>query len=690
MKTLRCILLLTFMLILHAGIAQVITIRQDQGIQKFSHFTEVFLDSSGTLKPEDLIQPKYLSKFRPAKSDFENFNITPDILWIHFRMTADRKDIYLLQTSSPFINEVRLYKRQGNSWSEHKSGLNIPVDKREFKINTLTFPLNIQPGDTGEYFIRMQSYFPLINMMTAGTEHECLQKQFEDSLFAGLFFGIMLIMALYNLFLFLTNRDRVYIYYVLYVIGTVIFISLTNGTFSFYPEIFRTIYSWSHVFFLALFGYFGLFFTMRFLNTKKYVPRLHKLFIWMMAVVSSILFIGKIDPHLGTNLIQLTGIVLSVLCIIAGFTVLKKGYAPARYYLFGYGFYMLGLLIYILLAFLQVDTGWMTPPRILMSSSAIEAIILSFAIGDKLNIAIQDKQAAQEKVIEAVRENERIVREQNVVLEKKVDERTAEIIQQKAIIEEKNKDILDSIHYAKRIQRALLASDSLLKKNLPEYFVLYKPKDIVSGDFYWADEMADGKFLLITGDCTGHGVPGAFMSLLNISILHELTNGMKLSQPDQILNTQRDAIIMSLNPEGSNEVSKDGMDCVLCSFDLKNKKLEFACANNPLWLLRNGEMIEYRPDKFPIGLHEGEKKMYRLQTIDLLPGDIVYTFTDGFADQFGGPRGKKFKYKQLKEKLMLNAALPMKDQQQNLDTVFEEWRGGLEQVDDVLVVGVRV
>jgi serine phosphatase RsbU (regulator of sigma subunit) len=258
------------------------------------------------------------------------------------------------------------------------------------------------------------------------------------------------------------------------------------------------------------------------------------------------------------------------------------------------------------------------------------------------------------------------------------------------VIEEKNKDILSSIHYAKRIQRALLASDSLLKNHLPQHFIFYKPKDIVSGDFYWGDETPDGKFLLLTGDCTGHGVPGAFMSLLNISIIHELTFSQNISRPDLLLNAQRDAIIQSLNPEGSDELSRDGMDCVLCSFDFRNKKLEFACANNPLWLMRNGEITEFKADKQPVGLSAGVKKEFGLHTIDLQTGDIVYTFTDGFADQFGGDKGKKFRYAQLKEKLITIANLRMEEQVSVLEKTFNDWKGDLEQVDDVLLIGIKI
>jgi tetratricopeptide (TPR) repeat protein/serine phosphatase RsbU (regulator of sigma subunit) len=288
-----------------------------------------------------------------------------------------------------------------------------------------------------------------------------------------------------------------------------------------------------------------------------------------------------------------------------------------------------------------------------------------------------------------------------------------EITIQKEVIEEKNKEILDSIHYAKRIQGALLASDSLLKKNLPEFFVLYKPKDIVSGDFYWASEVgqknqdtrtmvldvgknvskndnANSLFLLATCDCTGHGVPGAFMSLLNISKLNETVIERKISQPDLILNQVRDEIIKALNPDGADKNAKDGMDAVLCAFNFNSMKLQFAAANNPLILVRHNELLEYKADKFPVGMHQGEHKPFTLQTIDLQKGDCIYTFTDGFSDQFGGDKGKKLMSKNFKNILLTESQFPFEKQKEDLNILFEKWRGSHEQIDDVLVIGVRV
>lgn len=262
------------------------------------------------------------------------------------------------------------------------------------------------------------------------------------------------------------------------------------------------------------------------------------------------------------------------------------------------------------------------------------------------------------------------------------------ILKQKDIIEEKQKEILDSINYAKRIQFSLLASENLLNQNLPEHFVLFKPKDVVSGDFYWATPTSEG-FVYITSDCTGHGVPGAFMSLLNISKLSQAINENKITRPDLILNNIRTEIIKALNSEGSEE-SKDGMDAILCKLDLKNMKLQYAAANNSFYIIRKNELLICNADKMPVGKGHDDSIPFTFNEIALEKGDVIYTFTDGYADQFGGPKGKKFKYKQLEDVLMSISGLPMKDQSLLLHQKFENWKGQLDQVDDVLIIGVRV
>jgi tetratricopeptide (TPR) repeat protein len=265
-----------------------------------------------------------------------------------------------------------------------------------------------------------------------------------------------------------------------------------------------------------------------------------------------------------------------------------------------------------------------------------------------------------------------------------------EIEHQKEIIEEKNKEVMDSITYARRIQRALLTGEEYIRKNVPDFFILYLPKDIVSGDFYWANQH-EGKFYMATADCTGHGVPGAFMSMLNISFLNEVLLERKITRPDLILNKVREGIIGALNPAGSSEESKDGMDCVLCEFDFSTRQLSYAAANNSFYIVRNGELIVQEADKMPVGKHHKEEnKPFTLHTVALEKGDTVFTFTDGYADQFGGPKGKKFKYKQMESILQANVDLPMVEQKRVLEKTLLAWKEGYEQVDDVLVIGIKI
>jgi serine phosphatase RsbU (regulator of sigma subunit) len=270
------------------------------------------------------------------------------------------------------------------------------------------------------------------------------------------------------------------------------------------------------------------------------------------------------------------------------------------------------------------------------------------------------------------------------------------ITEQKESLQEKQKEIVDSITYAKRIQTALLASDELLANNLPEFFVLFKPKDIVSGDFYWAASTPlshaenDHKFYLVTADSTGHGVPGAFMSLLNISYLNESINEKKITAPNEVLNHTRNRLINALKTDGSAEGGKDGMDCTLLALDLKHNRLEYAAAYNSFYIVRDGGLIRCNSDKMPVGKSPKDHEPFNLHVLELQKGDVIYTLTDGLPDQFGGPKGKKYKYKPLEEFLLANSHLPMEQQKQLLDRNFEEWKGNLEQVDDVLVIGIRV
>jgi serine phosphatase RsbU (regulator of sigma subunit)/TPR repeat protein len=256
-----------------------------------------------------------------------------------------------------------------------------------------------------------------------------------------------------------------------------------------------------------------------------------------------------------------------------------------------------------------------------------------------------------------------------------------EVESKKLIIEEKQREIIDSMNYAKRIQYSLLANDALLRENSNDHFVLFQPKDIVSGDFYWATKK-DDKFYLAVCDSTGHGVPGAFMSLLSIGFLTEAISEKEIKAPNEVFEYVRKRLILSM------EGQRDGFDGALLCVDRKNKKIVYSSAHNGPVLVRDGTLKELEADKMPVGMGVRDD-VFKQYTIDVQANDKIYLYTDGYADQFGGPKKKKFKYKQLNDLILKNSDRAMAEQGESLNAIFSSWKGDLEQVDDVCVIGIH-
>lgn len=285
---------------------------------------------------------------------------------------------------------------------------------------------------------------------------------------------------------------------------------------------------------------------------------------------------------------------------------------------------------------------------------------------------------------------------EKIRLEQIVKERTEEVVKQKEEIEQqrdeiadKNRSITDSIEYASRIQTAVLPSNDFAEEILPEHFILFRPRDIVSGDFYWMTKK-DNLLVVIAADCTGHGVPGAFMSMLGVSFLNEIVNRHEINSAGAILTQLRADVKKTLGQEGKEGEAKDGMDIALCIVDLEKMKMQYAGAYNPLYLYRNNELIEVKADRMPIGIYVKEKDSFTNNEIDLQKGDVFYIFSDGYQDQFGGEEGSKFKTKNFKKLLLEIHQKPMEEQREILDTTIDEWRGEWEQIDDIIILGVRV
>jgi serine phosphatase RsbU (regulator of sigma subunit) len=283
-------------------------------------------------------------------------------------------------------------------------------------------------------------------------------------------------------------------------------------------------------------------------------------------------------------------------------------------------------------------------------------------------------------IIVSLREKQ--LRKDKQILEDRVRERTAEIEAQK-------QEITSSIEYASRIQKAMLPIEDHFRNTFSDHFIFFKPRDIVSGDFYWIGEDENHVFFTVA-DCTGHGVPGAFMSTMGISTLNEIITNKRDLQANTVLNLLRDKTKNSLHQTGKEGEAADGMDVAFCILHKNKKTLEFSGAYNPMFIFQGGEFKEYKADRMPIGIYYGEKESFTNYKINVKKGDEIYIFSDGLADQFGGPYGTKYKKSNLKKLLSEIHNKTMAEQRQIIENVFEKWKGTNDQIDDITIIGVRI
>ena len=281
-------------------------------------------------------------------------------------------------------------------------------------------------------------------------------------------------------------------------------------------------------------------------------------------------------------------------------------------------------------------------------------------------------------------------------MQETVKERTNELAikheeseKNRLLAEVKNKEIIDSINYAKRLQDSILPNEEKIVELFPESFMIYRPKDIVSGDFYWVKKQNE-RTIIAAVDCTGHGVPGAFMSFIGANGLNSATDEKQLNDTAKILDHLNESVHKALNKENNLDYIRDGMDLTICSFDLKNLTLQFSGAKNNIYQIRNQELFQHSGDDFAIGSFNPGTKNYNSQNISLEKGDTIYLFSDGYPDQFGGIKGKKFMYKQFKQKLIEFSNLSLKEQKIKLEQTMNAWMGSHEQIDDMLVIGIKI
>jgi len=353
----------------------------------------------------------------------------------------------------------------------------------------------------------------------------------------------------------------------------------------------------------------------------------------------------------------------------------------ATYVVLGYVAMTFPLAVAILKQILFESANPDTDGILVQIGVLIELVLFSLGLGYRSKVTEQEK-------LQAVEENRQIIAQQNTVLEQKVTERTLEIQHQKEAIEKQNLGIRQNINYARRIQAAFLPKEETIKQYIDEFFVFFRPRDVVSGDFYFVEEV-QGKVIVAAIDCTGHGVSGAFMTMLGNEILRNLVDNQLITSPDILLNELHKGVRIALKQQDTD--NKDGMDLSVIVIEKAQKQVEFAGAKNPAIYIQNGELFVLKADKMPIGGEQREQeRIFSKTSIDISQTTTFYLFSDGYQDQFGGENDKKFMLANMKKIFLEIVYLPMEEQLQIIAANFEQWKGNKEQTDDVLVLGIRV
>ncbi|MFZ9846870.1 MAG: SpoIIE family protein phosphatase [Flavobacteriales bacterium] len=464
-------------------------------------------------------------------------------------------------------------------------------------------------------------------------------------------------------------------------------------------------------------------FTKSILNFKKWDPTWDKRVKYGLVVWSMLNIVVFVNMQIAVIAGSIGALIGYSIVIISSIKAVRAGSIPAKYFLIGNLCYYLAIIISILQInqIMPNNLYNLTSIEIVQLGTMVQLSLFSLSLGSTINY-MREKLMRKEREQQKQKEESQIkfaelIVSKNQELEQKVEERTRELYESAKIIKRKNNDIMDSLSYARRIQNALLPDQELWKSALPNSFILYKPKEIISGDFYWLHGSAQGDTLFFAAcDCTRHGVPGAMVSVVGYNNLNRCINEFKLLKPSDILNRLNLLVEESFEMGGKNRGGiNDGMDIALCAINYLNGakndspkvKLQFSGANNPLWIIRKDScrvpendkvatlnyngccLIEVKANKQPIGRFR-DRLPFDNHELELYENDQLYIFSDGYADQFGGPKGKKFKQKQLKEFLMSIQELSADEQKDKLYHKFNEWRGEEEQVDDICIIGIRI
>lgn len=640
---------------------------------------------------------KEISKNYPTLSDLEfqqmsnsvpNFGFIQHDVWFRFRLvnssSLNQKLVFSL--SNPNLDEAELVSFSGATKKMKiiKLGDELNFSIRPLNVKKIAFPISLAARDTIEFFLRVNNggeqfhFTPIIN-----TDEAFLLRESEENYFLGIFFGILSFVVLFNIFMWIITKEVLSQHYSLYLIAFLFLqLSLTGfGKHYLWPDN-NFLTNHANPFFASFSVFFLLRFSRDYLNLKVLMPRVDLFFkllqypILLCVILSLIpLNAAYVSSILLVNIITF---LLNIFILPVAFYAFRIGYNPAKLFFIAFFLLVVSVFAFVMKNFGILPSNFYTDFGFQFGSAA-EIILFS------LGIVIRFRNFQNES-FDRLKEINEMKEKSNILLEQKVSERTLELEEKKKEIELKNEEIISSISYAKRIQEAILPTEEKVSHILPNSAIWFAPKDIIAGDFYWLEQKhllgKDYTFFAV-GDCTGHGVPGAMMSVLCINSLNAALAQLKDPGTAEILETCS-AILNEKLSMHSKEIN-DGMDISLACFDPEFNKLWWSGANNPLWILRNKEIIETTPTKRPVG-NTHSSVQFEQHFIQLEPEDRLFLFSDGIIDQFGGMNQKKFKKSNLRECILNSENLPLKEQMNSIKQSLHSWQGTTEQVDDIALL----
>jgi serine phosphatase RsbU (regulator of sigma subunit) len=639
-----------------------------------------------------------------TKNEVENpnFGYTDSNIWLKFSVQNNDLEAIerWLEVSYSLLDSISLYEIAENKIiSEITLGDGVRFSQRPIDHPNVVYPLKLPAQSQKYYLLRVRSQGTMAIPLRLWAIQPFFSTYGKFQIGFGIYYGIMIVMFLYNLFIFFSLKDRTYLLYVANIAVVALFQLSFNGIG--FQYLWGETPFWqdlSIAIFVACMSIFSLSFSISFLSTRLYAPTLHKIILLLIAIALLELVLTFFVPYKHSiRFITIFGFLGSFILLIAGFRTYLKGYKAARFFLLAWTIFLLGVLLTALRAFGVLPTNFVTLYSVQIGS-ALEVILLSLGLADRINMLrkeLADKAVEEERL---KREHEQLQRQQVIAqkqeLERLVIERTADLAQKTQELEVQNQNITDSIQYAKRIQQAILPTVEQLTQALGDVFVYFQPRDLVSGDFYWFSQQGDKTFLAVA-DCTGHGVPGALMSMIGNTLLNQIVNEKGIYEPAKILEYLHKEVqyLLKQNNQSNNALqARDGMDIALCAYNAQTHSLEFAGANRPLWFVQQGQWQEIKGDKRSIGGWQKEKyRTFTNHIINLKENKTTfYLSSDGYYDQFGGTQNRKFMRANFRNLLMELQGQDFRVQKRTLEEVMQAWKGDNPQIDDILVIGFKI